>query len=46
MLGLFDKFKPGFVKHYRKLGQEVKDAVKEYCDEVKSGQYPSENESY
>jgi len=46
MLGLFDKFKPGFVKYYRNLGQEVRDAVKEYCDDVKAGQYPSEKESY
>lgn len=46
MLGLFDKFKPGFVRHYRKLGQEIRDAVKEYCNDVKSGNYPSEKESY
>ena len=46
MLGLFDKFKPAFVKYYRKLGDDVRSAVKEYCDEVKTGKYPSEAESY
>ncbi len=46
MLGLFDKFKPAFVKHYKKLGNDVRDAVKQYCKEVKSGDYPSQDESY
>ena len=46
MLGLFDKFKPGFVKNYRKLGMEIREAVKEYCDDVKEGKFPSKNESY
>ena len=46
MLGLFDKFKPGFVKHYRKLGDEIRGAVKEYCDDVKNGKFPSQAESY
>lgn len=46
MLGLFDKFKPAFVRHYRKLGDEVRNAVREYCDDVKSGDFPNKDESY
>jgi 3-methyl-2-oxobutanoate hydroxymethyltransferase len=46
MLGLFDKFKPAFLRHYRKLGDEVRSAVKEYCEDVKSGNYPNDDESY
>jgi len=46
MLGLFDKFKPAFVKHFRKLGDEVRGAVKEYCEDVKVGRFPSKDESY
>lgn len=46
MLGLFDKIKPSFVRHYRKLGIEIRQAVQEYCDDIKAGRFPSEKESY
>ncbi len=46
MLGLYDKIKPKFVKRYREFGNELRNAVKEYCQEVKDRIYPSEEESY
>ena len=46
MLGMFEKFQPKFVRHYRKLAQEIKSAVSEYNDDVKKGQFPNENESF
>lgn len=40
MLGLFDKFKPKFVKEYANLTEEAKKAVKAYKKEVKKGIFP------
>ena len=41
MLGLFERFVPGFVKVYRQLGQEVLAAFQEFRDEVESGAFPA-----
>jgi 3-methyl-2-oxobutanoate hydroxymethyltransferase len=41
MVGLFDDFKPRFVKRYAELGQALKDAVAEYCREVREGKFPA-----
>jgi len=46
MLGLFEKFKPKFVRHYADLASEVKDACKRYSDDVKASYFPSSEESF
>ena len=50
MLGMFTDFVPKFVKKYANVGEIIKDAVKNYIDEVREGKFPSEeihiNESY
>lgn len=46
MLGFFESFKPKFVKQYLQGGKLVKEAIKEYTNEVKSGKFPSEEFSY
>ncbi len=46
MLGLFEKFKPKFVRHYARLAQTIKEAVFEYIVDVRKSNYPSEKESY
>lgn len=46
MLGLFTDFTPKFVKQYAKLHIEIKNAVKGYVDEVKSGKFPSSEHTY
>lgn len=46
MLGLDDKFKPKFVKKYLDGANLVKNAIKTYCDEVKSCVFPDENYEY
>jgi 3-methyl-2-oxobutanoate hydroxymethyltransferase len=40
MLGLFDGFVPSFVRQYAKLGDSVVTAVRQYAEDVRSGQYP------
>jgi 3-methyl-2-oxobutanoate hydroxymethyltransferase len=40
LLGLFDDFKPHFVKQYANLGHEIIRAVEAYCREVREGAFP------
>ena len=44
ILGLFDRFKPSFARRYADLKSEIRDAVSRYADDVRSGDFPSENE--
>jgi len=44
ILGLYDEFKPAFVRLYADMKTTMIDAVKHYIDDVKSGSYPNEEE--
>lgn len=46
MLGLFEAFKPKFVRSYLQGASLVKQAIKNYVADVQSGVFPSEQESY
>lgn len=46
ILGLFGDFKPKFVRRYAELGKEIEKACKDFLDDVKSGRFPSDEESY
>ena len=46
MLGLFEEFTPKFVREYLNGAELVKDALKRYSEDVKSKQFPSNEESY
>jgi len=46
MLGLTQDFKPRFVRHYANLAGEMHDAFVRYTADVKSGKFPSKEESY
>lgn len=46
LLGMFDRFTPTFVKKYANLNQQMKVAVTQYLDEVRSGVFPDEKHSY
>lgn len=41
MLGLFDAFKPKFVKRYAHLAQDASEAIRAYADEVRSRTFPA-----
>jgi len=46
MLGLFEDFKPKFVRRYAELASAVRGAVAGYVQDVKNNNYPSLEESY
>jgi 3-methyl-2-oxobutanoate hydroxymethyltransferase len=46
MLGLFDDFRPKFVKQYVDLKQVMSGAVKEFIGEVKARKFPAEEHSF
>ncbi|MBN2365838.1 MAG: 3-methyl-2-oxobutanoate hydroxymethyltransferase [Calditrichaeota bacterium] len=46
MLGIYDKFKPRFVRRYAELGKEMRMAFKKYIDDIQSGNFPAEDESF
>ncbi|NLN17718.1 MAG: 3-methyl-2-oxobutanoate hydroxymethyltransferase [Firmicutes bacterium] len=45
-LGMFEDFKPKFVKRFAKLGEEIRRAVAEYCKGVREGTFPDLEHSY
>ncbi len=46
MLGLNEGFEPRFLRKFAELGGEVREAAESYVRAVKSGEFPSEEESY
>lgn len=46
MLGMYDDFKPKFVKRYAKINDEIRKAVKLYKKEVKKREFPGEEYSF
>ncbi|HYW35934.1 MAG TPA: 3-methyl-2-oxobutanoate hydroxymethyltransferase [Balneolaceae bacterium] len=46
MLGFNKKFNPKFLRRYADLHSEMTEAVQQYIDDVKSGDFPGENEQY
>lgn len=46
LLGLSNRTPPKFVRGYAALGEVVQEAVARYCADVRSGAFPSDEESY
>ena len=46
LLGLFEEFRPKFVKRFGELGKPVRDAVRAYADEVRRGKFPGREHSF
>jgi len=44
MVGMYDNFTPKFVKKYANVGEVLTNAFKEYTQEVRQGQFPSDDE--
>ena len=46
LLGIFDKFKPKFVRHYMDGANLIRKAVSHWVGDVREGEFPSPAESY
>ncbi len=46
LLGLTKGFKPKFLRQYLQLFEEIHQASTQYIQDVKSGDFPNENEQY
>jgi 3-methyl-2-oxobutanoate hydroxymethyltransferase len=46
LLGLFDDFRPRFVKQYAELGAAIRRAAEGYCREVREGTFPGPEHSF
>ncbi|MFO0910265.1 MAG: 3-methyl-2-oxobutanoate hydroxymethyltransferase [Isosphaeraceae bacterium] len=46
MLGLFEGFRPKFVRHYAELASVVREAACRYVADVTTGEFPSSSESF
>jgi 3-methyl-2-oxobutanoate hydroxymethyltransferase len=46
LLGLTFDATPKFARKYANVGEVISNAVREYCDDVRSGSFPSDAESY
>jgi len=46
MLGMYEKFKPKFVRLYARLAEDIRTALNRYAEEVRAGAFPADEESY
>ena len=46
LLGLFERFRPKFVRRYAELGDQIRKAAASYVADVASGRFPDETESF
>ena len=46
MLGLFERFTPGFVKQYLVIAPQIKEAVAAFQDEINSGVFPAPEHTF
>lgn len=46
LLGLFEAFRPKFVRRYANLGEAIREAARAYIDDVAERRFPDESESF
>ena len=46
LLGITMDFSPRFLRRYLNLAEDINNAIGQYCQDVRSGDFPNESESY
>ena len=46
LIGLTSGYVPSFVKQYAQVGDAISEAVRHWCDDVRSGQFPDDSHSF
>jgi 3-methyl-2-oxobutanoate hydroxymethyltransferase len=46
LLGLFEEFRPRFVRRYAALGDQIRHAAAAYAEDVRQGRFPGKEESF
>ena len=46
MLGITMDFSPRFLRRYLNLAESIEGAITSYCEDVRSKDFPNEEESY
>lgn len=46
LLGITMEFNPRFLRRYLNLSEDINDAIESYCADVRSGEFPTSDESY
>jgi 3-methyl-2-oxobutanoate hydroxymethyltransferase len=46
LLGITMDFSPRFLRRYLNLAEDIDGAIRSYCEDVRSGDFPNESESY
>ena len=46
LLGITMDFSPRFLRRYLNLADDINGAIKSYCSDVRSGDFPNDEESY
>ena len=46
MIGMTHEFNPRFLRRYMNLYEEMSQAIAQYGEDVKSGDFPNDNEQY
>ena len=46
LIGMTKEFNPRFLRRYMNLHDEIVNAVSNFSDDIKSGDFPNENEQY
>ncbi len=46
IIGMYGEFKPRFVRRYANVAEEIAKAAKQFVEDIRSGDYPSDDESF
>ena len=46
LIGMTKEFNPRFLRRYMNLHDEIVNAISNFSDDIKSGDFPNENEQY